>query len=85
MSEHSRSFSLMVVLILSAALVLTGSTFSMETRALSSGAEQAIVGGNDCGDALDGFTVGMSVAALLGCVWCAGVAVGAKVAALFVC
>ena len=46
----------------------------------------AAVGGlTACNGFLDGFAVGMGVAALCGCVWCAGVGIAAKVIDVMAC
>jgi len=71
--------------LLIALLCITVSLFSsaMGSYALAPTAESLVVGGSDCSDFMDGFAVGMGVAALLGCVWCAGGAIVAKGIALF--
>ena len=74
-----------VVPLLCLAVILTSSTLPAGTGTLSAIAENAIVGGSDCNDLLNGFAVGMGVAGLLGCVWCPAGAAIAKVFELFAC
>jgi hypothetical protein len=74
-----------VIAILCIAVTLTSSELPARTLALSSEAEQAVVGGNNCNDYFGGFSLGMGLATLLGCAWCPAGAVGAKIAELLVC
>jgi len=71
--------------ILIAFLCVTVSLFSsaIGCRPMSTATETLAVGGSSCSDFLDGFAVGMGVAAVFGCLWCAGGAVVAKGIALF--
>ncbi len=73
--------ALIVLLCISVSLIsaspMTG------THSLSAAAEGMVTGGSECKDFMDGFAVGMGIGALFGCVWCAGVAIGAKAVALF--
>jgi hypothetical protein len=61
------------------------SSASAGTSWMSTAAESRAVGGNDCGDFLNGFAVGMGVASLFGCAWCPAGVVVAKVAQILVC
>jgi hypothetical protein len=48
-------------------------------------ADAAMGGLTVCNGFLDGFAVGMGVAALCGCVWCAGVGLAVKVMVVLAC
>lgn len=85
MSKQRKGSFMAVIPLLCFAVILTSSTLPAGTGTLSSTAENAIVGGSDCTDLLNGFAVGMGVAGLLGCVWCPAGAVVAKVFELFAC
>ncbi len=65
-------------------LGFTSSTMA-DTHLLSNAVESRAVGGNDCGDFLNGFAVGMGIGAIFGCVWCPAGAVAAKAAQIFFC
>ncbi len=61
------------------------SSATANTRLLSNAEESQAVGGNDCGDFLNGFAVGMGVAVLFGCAWCPAVGIAAKAAQIVFC
>jgi len=67
------------------AAILVAATSSAGTSMLSATSEYGVLGGSSCNDALEGFAVGMGLATLLGCWWCAGGAIGAKIAELLFC
>ncbi|NLV32211.1 MAG: hypothetical protein GXY47_13780 [Acidobacteria bacterium] len=48
-------------------------------------ADAAVGGLTVCNGFLDGFAVGMGIATLAGCVWCAGVGIAAKVIDVMAC
>jgi len=74
--------ALMIMFCLSVSLI--SSSVMNGTHPLSAGAESVVLGGaSDCHDFMEGFAVGMGIGAIFGCVWCAGVAIGAKVVGLF--
>ena len=61
------------------------STATAGTYSLSAAAESMVVGAGNCSDFLNGFAIGMGVASLLGCAWCAGVAIASKTVEMLAC
>jgi hypothetical protein len=47
--------------------------------------EITVVGSGRCSDFLNGFAVGLGIAAFFGCVWCGGAAVASKAVETFAC
>ena len=64
---------------------MTSSATMSDTHFLSNAEESRVVGGSECDDLVDGFTIGMTVATVLGCFWCPAFGIGAKVTQLFFC
>jgi hypothetical protein len=81
---HDRRYiALLSIVVLCAVISLGSATVTSGPQALSAAAEGFAVGGSNCSDLMDGFAVGMGIAAIFGCVWCAAGAIGAKAIALF--
>ncbi len=81
----SRSFrpALLIVLLL-VSVSLLSSAFAAGSHPITPPAESLLIGGSSCSDFMDGFSVGMGIAALLGCgLPCAAGAVAAKAIGLF--
>ena len=66
-------------------LSLTSSATSPGAHLLSNAGESLLEGGGNCSDFFNGFSAGMGIASLLGCVWCSAASIGAKVVQLFAC
>jgi hypothetical protein len=75
----------LMVLLLCISVTLMSTTATAGPYSLSMSAESTVIGGGNCSDFLNGFTVGMGVASLFGCAWCAGVAVASKVIETLTC
>jgi hypothetical protein len=81
---HGRSYiALLSIVVLCALISLGSATLIPGSQTLSAAAEGLAVGGSNCSDFMDGFAVGMGIAALFGCAWCAAGAIGAKAIGLF--
>ncbi len=71
------------LLCISVTLMSTAATAG--TYSLSVMDETMVVGSGRCSDFLNGFAVGLGVAAFFGCVWCGGAAVASKAVEIFAC
>jgi hypothetical protein len=85
MSIKGRTGAACMAVLLCITVTAMSSTITAGTHSLSVAAESMVVGGGNCSDFLNGFAVGMGVASLLGCAWCAGVAVVSKTFEMFAC
>ncbi len=81
--HYRRNIALLSIVVLCAVVSLASATMIAGPQALSAAAEGSIMGGSNCSDFMDGVVVGMGIGVVFGCVWCAGIAVGAKLVGLF--
>lgn len=82
-----RKTSVILMAVLCMIVTLTTSTFAAGSSALSGIAEDSAEGGrgSSCGEFTNGFAVGMGIATLFGCAWCAAAGLGAKAFAILLC
>jgi hypothetical protein len=83
MLEGKRTTTVLLIALLFMTATVTNSAGFSGTHMLSASAESALNGGGSFSNFANRAGVGMGVAALFGCVWCAGAAIGLKVAALY--
>ena len=75
----------LMIALLCASVTMMSTTVAADSHSLSAAAENMAVGSGGCSDFLNGFTLGMGVAGLFGCIWCPGAAVASKVVEMFAC
>jgi|WetSurMetagenome_2_1015567.scaffolds.fasta_scaffold1760623_2 hypothetical protein len=83
MSESKKTITVFLIALLLMTATVTNSTYVSRTHLLSVSAESVLNGGGKISEFADGFAVGMGVAALFGCIWCAGVAIVVKAAVVY--
>jgi len=81
-SKKATAF-MITLLCISVALMSTAATAG--TYSLSVMNETTVVGRGGCSDFLNGFAVGLGVAAFFGCFWCGGAAIASKAVETFAC
>ena len=74
---------MIALLCISVTLMSTSATAA--SYSLSAMDETMAVGGGRCSDFLNGFAVGLGIAAFFGCVWCGGAAIASKAVEIFAC
>jgi hypothetical protein len=84
MSEKKKNLSVFLILIICMTITMTNSAMVANSHALPTSAESLAMGGS-CSSLMNGFTLGMGVATLIGCAWCPLGAIAAKVASAYVC
>lgn len=84
MFKRTNKISALLIVLLCMTVTMTNSTLVASSHTLSASAENLIVGGS-CSSFADGFSVGMGIATLFGCGWCALGGIAARVAAIYIC
>ena len=74
-----------VIALLCISVTLMSTTATAATYSLSVMDETMAVGSGRCSDFLNGFAVGLGIAAFFGCVWCGGAAIASKAVEIFAC
>ena len=85
MFPESKKTTVLMIALLCVSVTLVSTTATPASYPLSAVAENMAVGSGKCNDFLNGFTLGMGVASLFGCVWCPGAAIASKVVEMFAC
>jgi hypothetical protein len=82
MLGSKKTTTMFMIALLLMTVTVTNSTNVSGTHLLSASAESVLNGGGSFSAFADGLAIGMGVATLFGCIWCAGVSIGLKVAIL---
>jgi hypothetical protein len=77
-----KTTTIFLIAMLLMTLTVTNSTAIPGTHPLSASAESSLSGAGSFATYADNIAVAMGAAALFGCVWCAGAAIGLKIAYL---
>jgi hypothetical protein len=85
MFQRGKKTTVLLIALLCASVTMMSATAAADSRWLTPGAENMAVGSGRCSDFLNGFTVGMGVASLFGCPWCAGAAIASKALEIIAC
>jgi hypothetical protein len=85
MTPKSKKATALIVALLCVSISLMSTTAATATYSLSIMNEATAVGGGRCNDFLNGFAVGLGVAAFFGCIWCGGAAIASKAVETFAC
>lgn len=85
MIPKSKKTIAFMIALLCISVTLMSSAATAGSYPLSVAAENMAVGGGRCSDFLNGFAVGMGIAAFFGCVWCGPTAIASKAVELFAC
>lgn len=75
--------TLLLVLGLCLAICLFSATMGAGSLPLTGSIEDAVYGGSDCSDFMNGAAVGLGIGVLFGCLWCGAGALVAKGISLF--
>lgn len=75
--------TLLFTLALCLVICLFSTTMGAGSLPLAGSVEDAVYGGSDCSDFLNGAAVGLGIGVLFGCVWCGAGALVAKGISLF--
>jgi len=82
---QNKKTTVLLTALLCISVTLISTTATAGTYSLSAAAENMAVGSGRCSDFLHGFAIGMGVATLFGCVWCAGAAIASKTVQMLAC
>lgn len=85
MFPGSKKITMLVIALLCVSVTLMSTTATAGSYSLSTLAENMTVGGGRCSDFLNGFAVGLGIAAFFGCAWCGGAAIASKAVEIFAC
>ena len=85
MIPKSKKATVFMIALLCISVTLMSTTAAAGTYSLSIIDETMAVGGGGCSDFLNGFAVGLGIAAFFGCVWCGGAAIASKAVETFAC
>lgn len=85
MIPKSKKSITLVIALLCISVTLMSTAATAATYPLSVMDETMAVGSGRCSDFLNGFAVGLGIAAFFGCVWCGGGALASKAVEIFAC
>jgi len=85
MFPGSKKTTVLVIALLCISVTLMSTTATAGSYSLSTMEEAMVVGSGRCSDFLNGFAVGLGIAAFFGCAWCGGAAVASKAVEIFAC